>query len=175
MDMYISDLPTLNTNFRLGNLRGGDHLEDLGVDGRIILRWIVRKWGEKVWTECIWLRWGPVAGCCEHGNELSGSIKGGKFLDQLSNCYLQEKDSALWSLMGRWRKMQLSRLCDALCHNTFYFRDVCCANVSKLSVRPPLCSIMNFQFLAPLNKVTLLFPEVRCMMGRHALQSAWSV
>jgi hypothetical protein len=22
---------------------------------------------------------GPVAGCCEHGNEPSGSIKGGKF------------------------------------------------------------------------------------------------
>jgi hypothetical protein len=27
---------------------------------------------------------GPVPGCCEHGNELSGSIKGGEgFLDQL--------------------------------------------------------------------------------------------
>jgi hypothetical protein len=26
-----------------GNLRKGDHLEDAGVDGRIILRWIVRK------------------------------------------------------------------------------------------------------------------------------------
>jgi hypothetical protein len=24
---------------------------------------------------------GPVAGCCEHGNEPSGSIKGGEFLD----------------------------------------------------------------------------------------------
>jgi hypothetical protein len=24
---------------------------------------------------------GPVAGSCEHGNEPSGSIKGGKFLD----------------------------------------------------------------------------------------------
>jgi hypothetical protein len=25
--------------------------------------------------------YGPVAGCCEHGNELSGCIKGGGFLD----------------------------------------------------------------------------------------------
>jgi hypothetical protein len=25
-----------------------------------------------------------VAGCCEHGNEPSGCIKGGEFLDQLS-------------------------------------------------------------------------------------------
>jgi hypothetical protein len=27
-----------------GNLRERDHLEDLGADGRIILRWIFRKW-----------------------------------------------------------------------------------------------------------------------------------
>jgi hypothetical protein len=24
---------------------------------------------------------GPVAGCCEHGNEPSSSVKGGEFLD----------------------------------------------------------------------------------------------
>jgi hypothetical protein len=30
--------------FWWGNLREGDHLEDAGVDGRIILRWIFRKW-----------------------------------------------------------------------------------------------------------------------------------
>jgi hypothetical protein len=28
---------------------------------------------------------GPVAGCCEHSNEPSGSIKGGEFLDKLSD------------------------------------------------------------------------------------------
>jgi len=30
-----------------GNLRGRDHLEDTGVDGRIIIRWIFRQyeWG----------------------------------------------------------------------------------------------------------------------------------
>jgi len=27
-----------------GNLRERDHLEDTGVDGRIKLRWIFRKW-----------------------------------------------------------------------------------------------------------------------------------
>jgi hypothetical protein len=30
--------------FWWGNLRERDHMEDPGVDGRIILRWIFRKW-----------------------------------------------------------------------------------------------------------------------------------
>jgi hypothetical protein len=39
----------------------------------------------------------PVAGSCEHGNEPSASIKGGKFPDWLSDCYLLKKDSVPWS------------------------------------------------------------------------------
>jgi hypothetical protein len=30
----------------VGNPEGKSHLEDPGVDGRIILRWIFRKWNE---------------------------------------------------------------------------------------------------------------------------------
>jgi hypothetical protein len=30
--------------FWWGNLRERDHLEDLDVDGKIILRWIFKKW-----------------------------------------------------------------------------------------------------------------------------------
>ena len=30
--------------FWWGNLKGRDHLEDPGIDGRIIIRWTFRKW-----------------------------------------------------------------------------------------------------------------------------------
>jgi hypothetical protein len=60
------------TWFWLGSLREKGHFEDPGVDGRIILRWIFRKWDLR---PSIWLR------NCECGNELLGSIKCGEFLD----------------------------------------------------------------------------------------------
>jgi hypothetical protein len=44
------------TVFWVENLRGRNHSEDLGVDGGIILEWILGKWGGKVWTGCILLR-----------------------------------------------------------------------------------------------------------------------
>jgi hypothetical protein len=32
------------------------HSKDLGIDGRIVLRWILEKQGGKLWTRLIWLR-----------------------------------------------------------------------------------------------------------------------
>ena len=34
----------MHTGFVWGNLRERDHLEDPGIDGRIILKWIFKKW-----------------------------------------------------------------------------------------------------------------------------------
>jgi len=48
--------------FWLGKLRKRDHLGDPGVNGRIILRWIFRKWDVGVWTGSSWLRIGTGGG-----------------------------------------------------------------------------------------------------------------
>jgi hypothetical protein len=37
----------MHTKFVSKNLKGADHLEDLGVDGRITAEWNVDKWGGK--------------------------------------------------------------------------------------------------------------------------------
>jgi hypothetical protein len=42
--------------FWLENLKGRDHSEDMDIDGRIILGWVLRKQGGKVWTGFVWLR-----------------------------------------------------------------------------------------------------------------------
>ena len=44
------------TRFWWGIMRVRDHFEDLGVDGRIILRWVFRKCDLWAWTVSIWLR-----------------------------------------------------------------------------------------------------------------------
>jgi len=50
------------TGFWWGNLRERDRLGDPGVDGRIILGWIFRKWYVELWTGLIWLRIGIGGG-----------------------------------------------------------------------------------------------------------------
>ena len=55
------------------------HWGDPDVDGRIILRWIFRKW-EGVGTGWSWLRIGTGGGHCGYGEEPSGSENVGNFL-----------------------------------------------------------------------------------------------
>jgi hypothetical protein len=68
------------------DLAGRDHLEDVGLCGMIILKRNLEKQNRWAWTGFMWHRVG-ISGsdCCEHDNETSGSIKGGEFLDKLSD------------------------------------------------------------------------------------------
>jgi hypothetical protein len=47
----------VHTGFWWGNLRERDHLEDLGLDGRIILNWVFKKLvGGHDWLDLSWDR-----------------------------------------------------------------------------------------------------------------------
>jgi len=50
------------TGFWWGNVRERDHLEDPGIVGRIILKWIFRKWDVGAWTRSVSLRIGTGGG-----------------------------------------------------------------------------------------------------------------
>jgi hypothetical protein len=52
----------MRTVFWFESLKGRDHLEDVGIDGRIILQRILGKQGGKLWIGCIWLRTGTSGG-----------------------------------------------------------------------------------------------------------------
>jgi hypothetical protein len=48
--------------YRILVMKGTDHFEDPGIDGRIIFEKEIWKKGEMVWTSLIWLRIGTGGG-----------------------------------------------------------------------------------------------------------------
>ena len=63
----------MHTGFWWRDMRKREHLEDLAIDGWIVLKWSSMKWDG--------LRTRTVAGSCECGNELLGFIKCKEFVD----------------------------------------------------------------------------------------------
>ena len=74
-----------------------------GVDGRIILSWIFRKWDGECGRDQAGSGKGQVADICDCGNEPSGSIKCGEFLD-----YLKPVRFSRWTLLHKVIKYGVS-------------------------------------------------------------------
>jgi hypothetical protein len=70
----------MHTAFCSETLKRRVHLVHVFAYGMIILNLTLKKYCMRVWTGYIWYRIGSNTVCCEHGNELSDSIKGGLFL-----------------------------------------------------------------------------------------------
>jgi hypothetical protein len=58
---HVWEKKEVHTGFWWGDLGEGDHLGDPGVGGRIILKWIFKKW-EGAWTGLSCLRIGKGGG-----------------------------------------------------------------------------------------------------------------
>ena len=69
----------------VGNIRERDHLGNLIVDVKIILKWILIGMNRPR-LDCSSSGYGHVAGTCECSCEISDTIKCGEFLDWLRTC-----------------------------------------------------------------------------------------
>jgi hypothetical protein len=71
------------------SLKERDHLGDLGIGWRIILKWILNR-VRGCRLNSTGLGYSLMVGSCKHGNEPLGSIKSEKLIDQLSDSTIQE-------------------------------------------------------------------------------------
>ena len=59
---HIWETQKVHTGFWWGDLMERDRLEDLGIDWRIVLKWIFNTWDWEEWTGLLWLRIGTGSG-----------------------------------------------------------------------------------------------------------------
>jgi hypothetical protein len=84
-----------------GNLRGGDHLEVLPVDVRIIIKCVLKLQSIQIWNGFIWLKIGTSGGLLWARQWTSGSCKRretSSLFKKLSSCH-QEICFILWTIM----------------------------------------------------------------------------
>jgi hypothetical protein len=78
----VRETDEMHTGFWWRDPKERNHLEDLCVGGRVILKWIFKRQGWEAWAGFISFRRGLGGGRLrESGYETSGSIKFAEFLD----------------------------------------------------------------------------------------------
>jgi hypothetical protein len=68
------------SNLKSEKLKERDTLRDKGVNGKVILKWILKGWGVSVRISFTGSRKVLQTGCYERSNEMAGSIKACIFL-----------------------------------------------------------------------------------------------
>ena len=71
----------MTAEFWWGNLTEGNHSEDLGIDERVMLKYIFKNCLGKDRLDLCISEHGQIEGSCKCGNELLCSVKCGEFLD----------------------------------------------------------------------------------------------
>lgn len=94
----------MHTQLWLDNLNERDHLEDISVNGKIILEWIIMNQGGKLRTGFMWLMIRTSGWLLWKLLYALGSIRNRDFLDWLSECWLLKKDSGI-SLCRKFTKL----------------------------------------------------------------------
>jgi hypothetical protein len=84
--VYGGENKCIHTGVWCCGVKERDHMQDLGISGRVALIWVVRKGDVRLWTGFFLLMIVKVVGCCECGNEHSGSIRCGELIGLLRNC-----------------------------------------------------------------------------------------
>ena len=59
---HVCGTGELRTGFWWRDMMEIDHMEDLRVGGRIILKLIFKQWDREAWTGLLWLRIGTAVG-----------------------------------------------------------------------------------------------------------------
>jgi hypothetical protein len=81
---HVRGAAEVHTVFWWGDLRERRHLKDLDIDGRIVLKRVLKK-RDRGSRYCIYLAQDrQFAGACERGDEPSSSTKCGEFVNYLS-------------------------------------------------------------------------------------------
>jgi hypothetical protein len=65
----------------LESLNRKDHLEDLGIDEKIIPQWILQQKGGRLQDGFFWFRKGTSEGSCKYNSEPLSSMDGRELLD----------------------------------------------------------------------------------------------